>query len=45
MKEQDDKTLEKKVEPVTETDCVSVMNPEMVRNYEDDEPCNDGTTR
>ena len=24
-------------------DCTSVMNPEMARNYEENEPCNDGT--
>jgi len=33
-KERDDETLH---------DCDSVMYPEMVRNYEDNEPCNDGT--
>ena len=26
-------------------DCVSAMNPEMARNYEDNEPCNDGTIK
>lgn len=24
-------------------DCISVMHPEMARNYEEDDPCNDGT--
>jgi hypothetical protein len=25
--------------------CTSVPNPEMARNYADDEPCADGTVR
>ena len=24
-------------------DCISVLSPEMARNYEENEPCNDGT--
>ena len=24
--------------------CTSVPNPEMARNYQDDQPCDDGTT-
>ena len=44
----DNKEQDKKSEEIVETvegqeDCISVMSPEMARNYEENDPCNDGT--
>ena len=40
----DDKTNDKsEVKSEDQEECSSVMNAEMARNYEEDEPCNDGT--
>ncbi|MBN2737198.1 MAG: hypothetical protein JXR70_09475 [Spirochaetales bacterium] len=38
-----DKKEKKELDPLKEQDCTSIENPEMARNYEEEEPCNDGT--